>query len=131
MAMKEYMNFKGLVPWELADQLKELGMEMQSIPIGYAYLVDDSDEGLKREWLQPTYASVFDFFSQKLQIFVTISFEEDVSNVSNKIMFSTQSVKVREDGYVLAKTRFGFFDSWLDAANKGIEEGIKIAKNLI
>lgn len=133
MAMKDYMNFKGLVPWKLADQLKELGMEMPSIPIGYAYLVDDveSDEGLERKWLQPTYASVIEFLSQVFNIFVTISFEEDISSIREKICFSTKALKVREDGYVLAKTVFKFFESWEDAANRGIEEGIKIAKNLI
>lgn len=133
MAMKDYMNFKGLVPWKLADQLKELGMEMPLIPVGYVYLVDDveSDEGLERKWLQPTYASVIEFLSQVFNIFVTISFEEDISSIQEKICFSTKALKVREDGYVLAKTEFKFFESWEDAANRGIEEGIKIAKNLI
>ena len=133
MAMKDYMNFKGLVPWELADQLEELGMEMPSIPVGYAYLVDDveCDEGLERKWLQPTYAYALEFLSQKFQTYVTVSIEEDISNVTKKICFSTKALKVRKDGYVLAKTEFKFFESWEDAAKKGIEEGIKIAKNLI
>lgn len=133
MVMKDFMNFKGLVPLELAYQLEEIGMKMPECPIGYAYLVDDIEtkENLKRGWLQPTYASAFEFLSQILNIFVTVSVEEDISNIQEKICFSTKALKVREDGYVLAKTEFKFFESWEDAANKGIEEGIKIARNLI
>ena len=133
MAMKVFMNFKGLIPIELACQLEEIGMSLPECPIGYAYLVDDieTQETLKRGWLQPTYASVIEFLSQVFNIFVTISLEEDISSIQGKICFSTKALKVREDGYMLAKTVFKFFESWEDAANRGIEEGIKIAKNLI
>lgn len=119
------------IPWDCADELHKLGMDMPSIPIGAYYLEDEDElaEMTARKWNRPCYGEALEFLSQILNIFVTVSIDEETSVQLHARIYRTRVVKMNSFGKKDAGTTFCGIVIYGEAMEKGLREAIKIAKN--
>lgn len=117
------------IPWDLADELHKIGMEMQPVPIGAHWLEEDEElkQMLARNWCRPCYAQAFDFLSQILKIFVTVGIDENISIQLHRRVYYIKVVKINCFGKKDAGTTISGFVLYGEAMQIGLEEAIKIA----
>lgn len=135
MVMKDFTNtdmdklyFKQ-IPWNLADGLHELGMEMQNIPIGAYWLEEDEElkEMKKRNWVRPCYGLALDFLFFFLDIFVIV----DVSNASGKREYYSKVLAMDSSGEIKGSSITYPIEDYEKAFECGLEDAIKMAKGEI